>query len=70
MPLDHISRVFGVIWENLIFNIYSRSRVVDRAGLFRSGSGLKLTKISGSIRILDVLFVLGAQIYEVCSKSS
>ena len=34
---------------------------VIRAGLFGSGSGLKLTKILGLIRAWDVLFVLGAQ---------
>ena len=41
------------------------SRVVSQAGLFGSGSGsgLKLTKISGLIRAWDVLFVLGAQKY-------
>ena len=38
-------------------------RVVSRAGLFGSGSGLKLTKISGLFRAWDVLFVLGAQKY-------
>ena len=38
-------------------------RVVSRAGLLESGSGLKLTKISGLIRAWDVLFVLGAQKY-------
>ena len=36
-------------------------RVVSWAGLFGSGSGLKLTKISELIRAWDVLFVLGAQ---------
>ena len=30
---------------------------------FGSGSGLKLTKISGLIRAWDLLFVLGAQKY-------
>ena len=38
-------------------------RVVSRAGLFGSGSGLKLTKIAGLIRAWDVRFVLGAQKY-------
>ena len=39
------------------------SRVVSRAGLFGSGSGLKLTKLSGLNRAWDVLFVSGAQKY-------
>ena len=38
-------------------------RVVSRAGLFGSGSGLKLTKTSGLFRAWDMLFVLGAQKY-------
>ena len=38
-------------------------RVVSRAGLFGSGSGLKLTKTSGLIRAWDVRFALGAQKY-------
>ena len=37
------------------------SRVLSRAGLFGSGSGLKLTKISGLIGAWDVLFVSKAQ---------
>ena len=37
--------------------------MVSRAGIFGSGSGLKLTKISGLIRAQDVLFVLSAQKY-------
>ena len=41
----------------------AQARVVSRAGLFGSGSGPKLTKISGLIRAWDVLFVLGAQKY-------
>ena len=40
-----------------------RPRVVSRAGLFGSGSGLKLTKVSGLILAREVLFVLGAQKY-------
>ena len=36
-------------------------RVVSRARLFGSGSGLKLAKILGLNRAWDVLFVLGAQ---------
>ena len=36
-------------------------RVVSLAGLFGSGSGLKLTKISGLIWAQDILFVLDAQ---------
>ena len=36
-------------------------RVVSLAGLFGSGSGLKLTKISGLIGAWDVLFVYSAQ---------
>ena len=42
-------------------NLDGRTRVVSRAGLFGSGSGLNFTKISGLIRTWDVLFVLGAQ---------
>ena len=38
-------------------------RVVSRAGLFGSGSGLKFTKMSGLIRALDVLFAISAQKY-------
>ena len=40
-----------------------RHKVVSRAGLFRSGSGLKLTTISGLVQARGVLFVLGAQKY-------
>ena len=32
-------------------------------GIFGSGSGLKMTQISGLIRAWDVLFVSGAQKY-------
>ena len=39
------------------------TKVVSRAGLFGSGSGPKLTKMSSLIRAWDVLFVLGAQKY-------
>ena len=40
-----------------------RPGVVSRAGLFGSGAGLKLTKVSGLILAREVLFVLGAQKY-------
>ena len=40
-----------------------RNRVLSQAGLFGSGSGQKLTKISGLIRAREVFFVLGAQKY-------
>ena len=39
------------------------TRVASRAGFFGSGSGLKLTKISGLCWAWYVLFVLGAQKY-------
>ena len=39
-------------------------RVVSQTGLFRSGSGLKLTKILGLIRAWNVIFVLNAQKYD------
>ena len=40
--------ITGSIRFSVIMNIYSR--VVTRAGLFGTGSGLKLTKISGLVR--------------------
>ena len=44
--------------------INSQIRVISRARLFGSGSGLKLTKILGLIWAWDVLFALiGAQKY-------
>ena len=48
---------------NLQAENYIYIRVVSRAGLFGSGSGLKLTKILGLIRAWDVLFIFGAQKY-------
>ena len=44
-----------------IFGPVASYKVVSQAGLFGSGSGLKLTKSSGLILAWDWLFVLGAQ---------
>ena len=41
--------VFELIENNLKFASIDRFRVVSQAGLFGSGSGLNLTKISGLI---------------------
>ena len=51
-------KCFQKVVDNLQFH-----RVVSRAGLSGSGSGLKLAKILGFIRAWHVLFVLGAQKY-------
>ena len=51
-------------WEEFWALMGNRGKmlsVVSGAGLFGSGSGLNLTKISGLIRAWDVLFVLDAQ---------
>ena len=50
----------------MLLQAYSMAyyRIVSRAGLFRSGSGSRLKKISILIRAWDVLFVLDAQKYK------
>ena len=58
--LQNIIKEMAWLFLSTIFKVI-QIRVISRAGLFGSGSGLKLTKISGLIRALDVLFVLGAQ---------
>ena len=51
--------VFPCTWEcDQGFSAMMSIRVVSRAGLFRSGSGLKLKKVSGLSRACDVAYFL------------
>ena len=60
--LNLFSRIRRIVKQGFDFGapLY---RVVSRAGLFGSSSGLKLTKFSGLFRAWNVLFVLSAQKY-------
>ena len=55
--LDQVAKKYGV---NISVSAFTLDRS-SRAGLFGSGSGIKLIKTSGLIRAWDKIFVLGAQ---------
>ena len=59
--IGHVMWLEGLLLFSLSF--FSLKQSWKSGRLFGSGSGLKLTKISGLIRAWDVLFALGAQKY-------